>query len=388
MEWRNLKSRAKAQLKGRWCKVIIALMIIGILVTGSIVAVEILAEKYIGIEYLDFVFGLLLSLLLGGAYRVGVAGYMLDFVNHGQSKIGHIFGGFKHYFSNFSTWLWYVLFGTIWYILVILGVVAGFVGMFAVLGNNFASISMDTVNPASLLLIFPLIIVMYVIIFGGLTIFYNKIYSYAAMFYIKAANQKMSGLESMNMSKKVMRDHRWQLFGLHMSFALWIVLSILTLGIALIWVIPYMQVTQANFMYPILKENGLIDQPVEDAQVSDDTDCSSNEGGTNCCCDAVVPESVAIESNADELTEENVNMDVETAIEETVVEDVPVERTVVEYITIDEPVVEAPVVAAPIVEETAVVAEPIPVTEVYSEQVEHNIENTVEENKTSEEDSL
>ena len=339
MEWRNLKSRAKAQLKGRWCKVILALFIIGILVTGSIVAVEILTEMYIGIEYLDFVFGLLLSLLLGGAYRVGVAGYMLDFVNHGQSKVGHIFGGFKNYFSNFSTWIWYVLFGSIWYVLVILGAIGGLVGMFAVLGNNFASISVETVNPASLLLIFPLIIAMYVIIFGGLTIFYTKIYSYAAMFYIKAANPNISGLQCMNLSKKVMRDHRWQLFGLHMSFALWIALSILTLGIALIWVVPYIQVTQANFMYPILKENGLIDQPA-----AEDADCSCSQGGADCSCDEALPEIGQTEVNYNELNDGAVNMDIQ--------------------------------------------AESIPVTGVYLEQVEHNIENTVEENKTSEKDSL
>ena len=51
-----------------------------------------------------------------------------------------------------------------------------------------------------------------------------------------------------------MQGHKWELFVLELSFILWILLGIVTLGIALIYVEPYMQLTFTNFYHNIKRQ--------------------------------------------------------------------------------------------------------------------------------------
>ena len=52
-----------------------------------------------------------------------------------------------------------------------------------------------------------------------------------------------------------MRGNRGNLFLLELSFIGWIFLGFLTLGIGLIWVVPYLQVTVACFYDELTKSN-------------------------------------------------------------------------------------------------------------------------------------
>jgi uncharacterized membrane protein len=49
--------------------------------------------------------------------------------------------------------------------------------------------------------------------------------------------------EAVKRSFSIMNGHRWELFVIGLSFLGWIVLSLLTLGIGLLWLLPYIQVT-------------------------------------------------------------------------------------------------------------------------------------------------
>lgn len=81
-----------------------------------------------------------------------------------------------------------------------------------------------------------------------------KFISYSMAPYILAENPKMSALEAINLSKKMMNGHKWELFTLCLSFFWWILLHLLTFGLAGIYVGPYMEATIANF-YIELKNN-------------------------------------------------------------------------------------------------------------------------------------
>jgi uncharacterized membrane protein len=50
-----------------------------------------------------------------------------------------------------------------------------------------------------------------------------------------------------------MKGHKWQLFWLDVSFTGWMLLSILTLGIALVFVWPYYSAARAAFYKEIKK---------------------------------------------------------------------------------------------------------------------------------------
>lgn len=78
-------------------------------------------------------------------------------------------------------------------------------------------------------------------------------YSYSMINYIMVDNPNIGVLECIKRSKEMMNGHKWELFVLRLSFIGWIFLGIFTLGILYFWLIPYMNVTMANF-YDSVKE--------------------------------------------------------------------------------------------------------------------------------------
>ncbi|CCI82034.1 hypothetical protein FC41_GL000658 [Lactobacillus hominis DSM 23910 = CRBIP 24.179] len=61
------------------------------------------------------------------------------------------------------------------------------------------------------------------------------------------AGQEITATQAISESRKVMDGHKGELFVLDLSFIGWWLLSILTLGIGFLWLIPYVRVTHANF---------------------------------------------------------------------------------------------------------------------------------------------
>ena len=71
--------------------------------------------------------------------------------------------------------------------------------------------------------------------------------AYSLTPFIVKDNPQLSPNQAINLSMKMMKGHKFDLFYLYLSFIGWIFLAILTLGIGLLWVIPYMQTSMAAF---------------------------------------------------------------------------------------------------------------------------------------------
>jgi len=81
-----------------------------------------------------------------------------------------------------------------------------------------------------------------------------KWYSYCLAPYLVLDRPELSGNGSINMSKAIMYgSYRLRLFKLHLSFIGWLLLSLLTGGILLLWVIPYIQMAEAYFYEEVSK---------------------------------------------------------------------------------------------------------------------------------------
>ena len=80
-----------------------------------------------------------------------------------------------------------------------------------------------------------------------------KYYAYAMTPYIMAEKPNLSINEAITKSREMMKGHKWQLFWLDVSFTGWMLLSILTLGIALVFVWPYYSAARAEFYKEIKK---------------------------------------------------------------------------------------------------------------------------------------
>lgn len=80
-----------------------------------------------------------------------------------------------------------------------------------------------------------------------------KAYAYSMSFYVLADNPELTASEALAKSQSIMRGHKMELFILELSFIGWYFVVGLTLGIAAIYVAPYMNATMANF-YNSIKE--------------------------------------------------------------------------------------------------------------------------------------
>lgn len=80
-------------------------------------------------------------------------------------------------------------------------------------------------------------------------------YAYSQAIRIMIENPEMSPMDCIRASKEMMMGRKMDLFMLHLSFILWILLMIVTCGLAALYVGPYMSVTETNF-YHRVKQGG------------------------------------------------------------------------------------------------------------------------------------
>lgn len=71
--------------------------------------------------------------------------------------------------------------------------------------------------------------------------------SYSMVYFVTLDNPDLKAMEVIKKSKEIMNGHKMDYFILILSFIGWIILSVFTFGILMFWLVPYMQVTFANF---------------------------------------------------------------------------------------------------------------------------------------------
>ena len=188
----ELKAAAKSQIKGKIGVLFVITLIIG-LISG-------LAG---GLLSLIPGGGIVVSIIIIPAFTLSMTRVYLNLVKGVQPHVGDAFSGFDDFWSAFK--------------------VNFFVGLFTFLW--------------SLLFVIPGII---------------KAYSYSMSYYILAENKGKPALQCIEESKQMTDGHKMDLFVLDLSFIGWVLLCTFSLGIAGIWVVPYMQATYTN-VYNSLK---------------------------------------------------------------------------------------------------------------------------------------
>lgn len=167
---------------------------------GTMAGATFLLALFMGIcSALSIIFiGGIATLLLSGAFTLGMATLTLDTARMQKVKIDYLFRGFKNYGASFLLNLLCLLFIFLW----------------------------------TLLLIIPGII---------------KVYSYSMSFFILADEPDLPANQARKKSMQIMRGNKWRLFCLDLSFIGWWLLGILTLGILFFWIIPYRNTAHAEF---------------------------------------------------------------------------------------------------------------------------------------------
>lgn len=93
--------------------------------------------------------------------------------------------------------------------------------------------------------------IMYVISFIW---FIMQSYYYELTYMIAAENPEMSSKDVVDRSKELMQNNRLKLFCLEFSFIGWAILAVLSLGIGMLWLAPYIQFAKVSFYKNLIKE--------------------------------------------------------------------------------------------------------------------------------------
>lgn len=83
-----------------------------------------------------------------------------------------------------------------------------------------------------------------------------KSYSYALVPYIMAENPDIPTNKAITISRKTMKGEKWHYFVLNLSFILWYLLAIITCGIGIMFLLPYVTATQNEF-YALMRQKAL-----------------------------------------------------------------------------------------------------------------------------------
>ena len=121
------------------------------------------------------------------------------------------------------------------------------------LGNLFQGYSKEWFSKSLLTL---LLMYVYILLWALLLIVPGiiKALSYAMTPYVLKDNPNMKSNEAIEESMRLMSGHKAEFFLLGLSFIGWALLSLLTLGIGFLWLIPYMQTAFAYFYEDLKKE--------------------------------------------------------------------------------------------------------------------------------------
>ena len=83
-----------------------------------------------------------------------------------------------------------------------------------------------------------------------------KALAYSMTEYIICDNPNLSSKKAIKLSNTITKGYKWDLLIMYLSFIPWYLLSIITLGLGYIYVIPYIGITKAMY-YENLKKNAI-----------------------------------------------------------------------------------------------------------------------------------
>lgn len=215
----QIKREAKEQLSGRWREAILLHLIpvaIAVIFTGGIYGLDLmsLTRLYNTGDQVDLVVNFLITFI-----SIGISFTLLDMIRSREFVIQPLQNAVqvfsrKYFLPVFIIQLLQVLFVTLW----------------------------------SLLFIIPGVI---------------KSYAYSQAFFIykdrrnSTPEEYPTSLECITESREMMKGHKLDLFVLHLSFIGWHLLEAFTLGIAALYVRPYLNTAEAVFYDRLAKKESL-----------------------------------------------------------------------------------------------------------------------------------
>ena len=241
----EIRKQAREALKGKWGKaVLITLAYVGLILMFSFIAGK-FEENSLVYNIIEIVTAILqVPLSLGIGY---------SFIKLKRNEKVKIFDFGNFGFSNFGRSWKIALRATLKMILPFIGMI---IGILLLIGISVMATVNSIVGGASATSFVGVLVLGLIIFFASYLWMLILSLNYSLTTYIAYDNPKMSSLEVVNESKKMMKGNRWKLVVLSLSFIGWIILTVCTFGIGYFWLLPYMQVASICFYESLLgKDN-------------------------------------------------------------------------------------------------------------------------------------
>ena len=90
--------------------------------------------------------------------------------------------------------------------------------------------------------------------FAGLVPMLMILFRLALMFFLMVDHGNMGVIEAFRESSELMQGNKGRLFYIYLSFIGWSLLGLLSCGLGMLWVTPYMMQTTVNFYREVIGE--------------------------------------------------------------------------------------------------------------------------------------
>lgn len=236
-----LKRMARAALNGKWGKAAIFSFLTTTLTTGlSLCSLPFESStSFLGMT-IAWVITLIVS-LLSGLFSAGTACFYLNICRGEEFKYRDLFFAFKHSPDRF----------------LIVTLITGSVTFISTLPTYF----MNPVTDEDMI-IFTLVSLGSIYIGAIISIIISLFFALSN--YLLVDFSELGAIDSLRMSAHMMKGNKGRYFYISLSFIGWVFLAIFTLGIAFLWIEPYMNMTLTYFYEDILNQH----QPQQDTSTS------------------------------------------------------------------------------------------------------------------------
>ena len=231
MNIRKIKDKALKKLEGNYVTPILAIVIFGLI-----------AGIFTGISYLIYNknMSIFFEIIITGLLYMGLLEITIKIAKGKKAKLSDLF--------NRTDFFWKTVAITI--------ILTTFTLLCIVLEYiSFKSLATFTIYQTDISpLVSGTMLLIGVLLCAAIATFYIVLMvSFSQAFYILYNNENMPVLDILNRSMDLMEEHRLDYIIYCLSFAGWIIVGIMTFGLLLFWVAPYMMVSNVLFYDELIK---------------------------------------------------------------------------------------------------------------------------------------
>jgi uncharacterized membrane protein len=224
-----LMRRARFVLRGRWAIAIGATLLYGVITQGLNFISDFGPDSW---KVAGLILNMLAAILITAPMALGWARFFLQIARRQNPDLKQLFDGFKLYGKTIGTSILVGVFISLALLPTIFVGILGAVALGALQNHPFLPLAIALVTLLLLASLIPIVLV---------------ILNYSQAFFVLSDNPQFSPTAALSHSRAIMRGFRWKYFCLGWRFFGWGLLGILTCGIGLLWVSPYMITSQALF---------------------------------------------------------------------------------------------------------------------------------------------